>query len=159
MHTSDYFNYCLVEYIYKVSGLKDAAYPLSWCATPYTPFRKGWALALESSRVWRFCGTQCSAARFEPWKRVQKGTSTGVWTANVLLCKWSAWPGFPWFCQIQCFGGKTSPKSYSCYGLLFGEIDIKNTIGRAFHGISKKTETKTQNLTRLWPKARISTFS
>ena len=35
---------------------------------------------------------------------------------------------------IQCFGGKTWPKSYSCYGLLFGEIDFKNTIGRAFHG-------------------------
>ena len=38
------------------------------------------------------------------------------------------------FYPIQCFGGKTWPKSYCCYGLLFGEIDFKNTIGRAFHG-------------------------
>ena len=45
------------------------------------------------------------------------------------------------------------------YGLLFGEIDFKNTIGRAFHGGLPKKDTKTQNLTRLWPKARISTFS
>ena len=41
---------------------------------------------------------------------------------------------FHGFSPIQCFGGKTWPKSYSCYGLLFGEIDFKNTIARAFHG-------------------------
>ena len=37
------------------------------------------------------------------------------------------------FFPIQCFWGKTRPKSYSCYGMLFGEIDFRN-IGRAFHG-------------------------
>ena len=42
---------------------------------------------------------------------------------------------FHGFSAIQCFGDKTWLKSYSCYGLLFGEIDFKNTIGRAFHGM------------------------
>ena len=45
---------------------------------------------------------------------------------------------FHGFYPIQCFGGKTWPKSYCCYGLLFGEIDFKNTIGRAFHGDCQK---------------------
>ena len=69
------------------------------------------------------------------YSKLEKGSKKapqlhGVRTANVLLCKWN----FHGFYPIQCFGGKTWPKSYSCYGLLFGEIDFKNTIGRAFHG-------------------------
>ena len=35
---------------------------------------------------------------------------------------------FHGFSSIQCFGGKTRLKSYSRYGLLFGEIDLKNTM-------------------------------
>ena len=52
---------------------------------------------------------------------------------------------FHGFSPIQCFGGKTWPKSYSCYGLPFEEIDFKNTIGRAFHmpwGIAQKSLQK-----------------
>ena len=49
---------------------------------------------------------------------------------------------FHGFYPIQCFGGKTWPKSYSCYGLLFAEIDFKNTIGRAFHGGLPKTRRR-----------------
>ena len=93
-------------------------------------------------------------------KGSKKGTSTGVRTANVLFCKRSERPGFSWFFPNSNFWGQNLAESYSCYGLLFGEIDFKNTIGRAFHGgLLKKTATKTQNLTRSWPKARISSFS
>ena len=39
---------------------------------------------------------------------------------------------------IQCFGGKTWPKSYSCYGLLFAEIDFKNTEEHSMGDCQKK---------------------
>ena len=50
--------------------------------------------------------------------------------------------GFHGSYLIQCFGGKTWPKSYSCYDLLFGEIDFKTIIGRAFHEGCQKSVTK-----------------
>ena len=64
------------------------------------------------------------------------------------------------FFPIQCFWGKIWPISYSCYGLLFGQIDFRNIIGRGFHrGLQKKILKKTQSLTHLWPKARSPSFS
>ena len=67
-------------------------------------------------------------------KGSKKGTSTGF--EPQMYCYASGVNGldFHGFYPIQCFEGKTWPKSYSCYGLLFGEINFKNTIGTAFHG-------------------------
>ena len=75
-----------------------------------------------SSRVWRFCGTGtlCPPRDSKLEKASKKGTSTGVRTANVLLCKWSERPGFlctvmqvewtAWifmvFTQFSVLGGK-----------------------------------------------------
>ena len=57
-----------------------------------------------------------------------------------MYCSASGVHGFDFhgFSPIQCYGGKTWPKSYSCYGFLCGEIDFENTIGRAFHGVLPK---------------------
>ena len=61
-----------------------------------------------------------------------------LWFEPRMYCYASAVNGldFHGFSPIQCFGGKTRLNSYSRYGLLFGEIDFKNTIGSAFHGVS-----------------------
>ena len=39
-------------------------------------------------------------------KGSKKGTSTGVRTANVLLCKWSERPGFSWFLPNSVLWGQ-----------------------------------------------------
>ena len=95
---------------------------------------------------------QCRAIR--NLKRVQKGTSTGVRTANVLLCKWSERPGFSWFLPNSVLWRQNLAEILFLFWLAFWR---KLTWKSIPWGDCQKKETKTQNLT--WPKARISTFS
>ena len=64
----------------------------------------------------------------------KKGTSTGVRTGNVLLCKWSERPGFimvfPQFSVFRATPGR-NPFLVMANSL---ENRLQNTIGRAFHG-------------------------
>ena len=64
------------------------------------------------------------------------------------------------FPQVSVLGAKPGRNPILLMACLLGKIDFTNTIGRAFHGgLPNKIVTKTQNLTRLWPKAKISSFS
>ena len=70
----------------------------------------------------------------------KKGTWTGVRTAQCTALVQAGSNGLDFMVfPIQCFWGKTWPKSYSWYGLLFGQKDFRNIIGRGFHmGLQKK---------------------
>ena len=79
----------------------------------YSPFTKRWALALARSRIWRFSRCyriQCSAAKFEIWKRVQKGYlnwgSKYFEPHNALLQVGSNGLDFDGFSQFSALGAK-----------------------------------------------------
>ena len=105
---------------------------------------------------------QCRAIR-----NLQKGPKRHLnWGSNrkctviyiILLCKWSERPGFSWFLPNSVLWGQNLAEILFLLWLAFWRNRLQKHKSIPW-GIAKKKETKTQNLTRLWPKARISTFS